>query len=155
VRQVRMLTVLVVVALAGCGQIAVDPKPVPPAPSTTVDYDLAIVSVDFDPALQGNRLPISNSYAVLVAIENRGVLTARNIKVNASLDSVGGDRAVLQGSQSLSELAPGAIKVVRIQPAGTLPAEFATYELTVQAQPLPTETILSNNVRGFTIRVAP
>ena len=153
-RQVRIL-MFFVVALAGCGQIAVDPKPTSPAPSVTVDYDLAIVSVDFDPALQGNRLPISDSYAVLVAIENRGVLTARNIKVNATLDRVGGGKGVLQGSQSLSELAPGGIKVVRIQPVGTLPVEFATYELTVQAQPLPNETILSNNVRGFTIRVAP
>lgn len=154
-RQIRMLTVLVVVALAGCGQIAVDPKPVAPAPSVTADYDLAIVSVDFDPALQGNRLPISTSYAVLVAIENRGVLTARNIKVNATLDRVGGSKAVLQGTHSLSELAPGGIKLVRIQPVGSLPAEYATYELTVQAQPLANETILSNNVRGFTIRVAP
>lgn len=153
-RQIRML-VLLVVALAGCGQIAVDPKPTSPPPSVTADYDLAIVSVDFDPALQGNRLPVRDSYAVLVAIENRGVLTARNIKVNASLKHVADAHTMLEGQQTVSELAPGAIKVVRIQPHGTLPPEFATYELTVQVQPLPSETILSNNVRGFTIRVAP
>lgn len=146
---------LLLLVLAGCGEIAVDPKPVPPESSVTDDYDLAVVSVDFDPALQGNRLPVRDTYAVLVAVENRGKLTAYNAKVNAFLKRSTDDRLMLQGSQSVGELAPGAIKVVRIQPAGTLPATAATYDLTVRAEPLPKETILSNNVRGFTIRVAP
>ena len=147
--------VLLTLGLAACGEIAVEPKPTVAAPEATSDYDLAVISVDFEPALQGNRLPISDTYAVLVAVENRGVLTARNVKVNASVENVATDVIVLKGTQGLNELAPGAIKVVRIETSGSLPPEFATYELTVQAQPLPTETIASNNVRGFVIRVAP
>lgn len=147
--------VLLTLGLAACGEIAVEPKPTVAAPEATSDYDLAVISVDFEPALQGNRLPISDTYAVLVAVENRGVLTARNVKVNASVENVATDVIVLKGTQGLNELAPGAIKVVRIETSGSLPPEFATYELTVQAQPLPTETITSNNVRGFVIRVAP
>lgn len=147
--------VLLALGLIGCGEIAVEPKPTVAAPEATSDYDLAVISVDFEPALQGNRLPISDTYAVLVAVENRGVLTARNVKVNASVENVATDVIVLKGAQGLNELAPGAIKVVRIETSGSLPPEFATYELTVQAQPLPTETITSNNVRGFVIRVAP
>ncbi len=147
--------VLLALGLIGCGEIAVEPQPTVAAPEVTSDYDLAVVSVDFEPALQGNRLPISATYAVLVAVENRGVLTARNVNVNASVTNVDTDVTGLRGSQALNELAPGAIKVVRIETSGALPPEFATYELTVQAQPLPTETIVSNNVREFVIRVAP
>jgi hypothetical protein len=154
-RSAYLLLFLFALGLVGCDSIAVEPLPVAPPPAESADIDLGVVSVDFEPALKGNRLPVSETYAVLVAVENRGVLTARNVKVSANVTSTESGARVLQGSRSLSELAPGAIKVVRIETSGSVPPQIATYELIVQAQPLPGETILSNNTRGFTIRVAP
>ncbi|HEY1013617.1 MAG TPA: hypothetical protein VGE07_12980 [Herpetosiphonaceae bacterium] len=145
---------LLLLVLGGCGRIDVIPSPPPSPPASTADYDLGIVSVDFDPALQGNRLPVNDTYAVLAAVENRGALTAYNVRVKARLLNEDGG-LVLEGAGALESLAPGAIAVVRIQPAGSLPAEFATYTLTVRAEPLPNESTLSNNTRTFTIQVAP
>ncbi|MBP8252870.1 MAG: hypothetical protein KAX40_10930 [Herpetosiphon sp.] len=146
---------LLLFIFVGCGQVAVEPNPAPPPPEVTDDYDLAIVSVDFDPALQGNRLPVSDSYAVLVALENRGLLTAYNATVSATLRRSSDGAVMLEGSRTVRELAPGAIIVVRIEPEGSIPQTQATYDLTVRAKPLPNETILSNNTRSFTIRVIP
>lgn len=145
---------LLLLILGGCGRIDVIPSPPPSPPASTADYDLGIVSVDFDPALQGNRLPVSDTYAVLAAVENRGARTAYNVRVKARLLNEQGG-LVLEGAGALDSLAPGAIAVVRIQPAGSLPAEFATYTLAVRAEPLPNESTLSNNTRTFTIQVAP
>ncbi|MFD3166869.1 hypothetical protein [Herpetosiphon sp. NSE202] len=141
--------------LVGCGQIAVEPKPAPPESITSDDYDVAVVSVDFDPALQGSRLPISDKYAVLVALENRGLLTAYNVKVNARLRRTSDDILMLSGSRSVNELAPGQIVVVRIEPEGAIPANADVYSLIVRAEPLSQETLTSNNTREFTIRVEP
>lgn len=141
--------------LAGCGEIAVEPVALPSPVPASADYDLSIVSVDFDPALQGNRLPISSTYAVLVAVENRGVLTAYDVRVEATLDQTSSQRRVLQDGATIKELQPGAITVVRIGSLSKLPPEPSIYQLTVQARPLPQEQIVSNNMRTFKITVAP
>ena len=146
---------ILMMVLGACGEIAVEPGPVPTAPAATVDYDIAVFSVDFDPALQGNRLPISSQYAVLIAIENRGTITAYNITARATLTDKTSKNQLINGSKTVAELLPGEIKVVRIEAQQQIPAVAATYVLEVHADPLPEETIVSNNTRTFTISVIP
>lgn len=151
----KVIVAVCCLVFVACGRIEVLPNPTPPAPATSADLDVAIISIDFDPALQGNRLPLSQSYAVLAAVENRGALTAYNLTVTATLRQQTTSQVVLNGDQTLSELPPGAITVVRMQTDGTLPPQFATYTLLVAVRPLANETIVSNNQRSFTIEVAP
>lgn len=78
-------------------------------------HDIAIISVDFDPPLnKGDVASISlDKIALLVAVDNRGNKTERDLSVEARLMGEHENDLIEKKSQTIDALAPGEAKVIR------------------------------------------
>jgi hypothetical protein len=154
--------VLVLLALAACADVeVVDKTPVAstPAPVTRPSgagpesHNLAVLAVDFDPPLDYEQLIIRRqSVALLVAVENTGTQTERDITVRAQLSAPADPDFVLTQGASLASLAPGEIQVVRFARLGEVPY-YQAYYLEVVVDPVEGEIELSDNRRAFDIQI--
>ncbi|GIV97658.1 MAG: hypothetical protein KatS3mg057_2315 [Herpetosiphonaceae bacterium] len=148
---------LVLLLLVGCGKVSVIEAPhlVMPTPGMPQLSDLAITSVDFDPALQGNRLLISKDYLILAAVENRGQRVERNVAVTAYLLEEDSRTIVFSRTVEIAELAPGAVTVVKLGPQPIPRGIGSNLRLIVKSTPGQFDGDLTNNQRDFLIQSAP
>ena len=151
----------VYLSTAGCGTISVnDDTPAPPpnynqvsAPlNTDPRHDLAILGVDFDPALDVQRLMNHEPVSLVVGVSNQGNQAESRVQVKADLWSADGSRRLLHIEQLVDSIAAGDVQPVRLTNAGT-PPYFSRYHLTVEIVPVPGETNTQNNTRTLDIVV--
>jgi hypothetical protein len=156
------LLVLVLLALTGCAEVeVVDTTPaaatqdafVSPLVAGTQEHNLAVLTVDFDPPLDYQRLLARDrTLTLLVAIENAGSRTEHDVTVRVQLSSPEDLDLLLTQGASVASIAPGEIKVVSLARLGEIPFHQAYY-LEVGVDPVEGEAILSDNVKGFAIQI--
>jgi len=158
------LTLLAYLATAGCGSISISdnvpPTPVPAPPSSQLSdsltthprHDLAVLGVDFDPALDTERLANHEPVNLLVGISNQGTSRETNVLVTADLWSGDGSTRLLHTERRIGSLAAGNVMALRLQNTQT-PAIMTHYRLTVKITPVDGETDTSNNTRNLDIEV--
>jgi hypothetical protein len=153
--------VLVLLALAGCADVqVVDTTPVIIAPETLTsplpasgERNLAVLALDFDPALNYRQLIVRRqSVALLVVIENTGSSTERNVTVRAQLSSPEDPGFVLTQEAGVSDIAPGEIQIVRFSRLGEIPFH-RIYHLEVTVDPVDGEKNLSDNRKAFDVQI--
>ncbi len=165
------LLLWVIIALVGvslsasaCAGIeVVDSTPAVSTPDTftsplsegTPVHNLAVLAVDFDPPLDYEQLIIRRqSVTLLVAVENTGSSTERDVTVRAQLSTPEDADLVLSQGASLLAIAPGEIQVVRFGRMGYIPYH-QTYHLEVVVDAVAGESDLSDNVKAYDIQIRP
>jgi hypothetical protein len=154
--------VLALFALTGCVEVqVVDTTPsviapetlTSPLPAASGEHNLAVLALDFDPALNYQQLIVRRqSVALLVVIENTGGSTERNVTVRAQLSSPEDPDLLLTQEASVSSIAPGEIQIVRFAPMKEIPFH-ETFHLEVMVDPMDGEKDLSDNRKAFEIQI--
>jgi hypothetical protein len=154
--------VLALVTLAGCADIqVVDLTPAAVTPSTFASplttqskaHDLAVLTLDFDPPLNYQQLIMRpQSAQLLVAVENRGTSTERDVIVRVELTTPEDPDMVLTQAASLASIAPGEIQVASFTRLGDLPYH-QIYHLEVMVDSVNGESNLGDNRKAFDIQI--
>ncbi len=151
-------------ATAGCGSISVNdnpPTPSAPAPpssqvsdslTTHPRHDLAVLGVDFDPALDTARLANHEPVNLLVGISNQGTSRESDVLVTADLWSGDGSTRLLHTERRIDSLAAGNVMALRLSNTQT-PPFMTRYRLAVKIAPVDGETNTSNNTRNLDIEI--
>jgi hypothetical protein len=150
------------VFLVACAEVEVaDTTPAastPPASTGPLsagsgEHNLAVLAVDFDPPLDYQQLFVHRqSVALLVAIENTGIRTERNVTVRVQLSTSEDPDLLLTQGASVESIAPGEIQLVRFARLGEIPYHQA-YRLEVMVDPVDWESDLSDNLKAFDIQI--
>jgi hypothetical protein len=153
---------LVLLALVGCVEVEVrDATPAAGASDASTeaslegdgDHNLAILAVDFEPPLDYQQLIIRRrAIDLLVAVENRGTSTERDVTVRARLSTPEDPELLLAQGAIIASIAPGEIQVVRFGQLGRLPYH-QLYHLEVLVEPVEGETNLGDNGKAFDIEI--
>lgn len=158
-RALAMTIVLsVALLLQGCQPSIEVIPPAAPLPIATVapeEHSVAIVGVEFDPPLDAAQILSSGGVTLLVALENRGLVTESSLRVSARLfdpGDQGRSTELLNESLTVRSLTPGELRVVRFTQVSQLPAR-SHYKLVIEAATAPGERIHEDNVRTFDIIV--
>ncbi len=158
------ITLLAYLATAGCGSINISDNapatPIPAPPSSQLSdsltthprHDLAVLGVDFDPALDTESLANHEPVNLLVGISNQGTSRETNVLVTADLWSGDGSTRLLHTERRIGSLAAGNVMALRLQNTQT-PAIMTHYRLTVKITPVDGESDTSNNTRNLDIEV--
>jgi hypothetical protein len=159
---IAVLLLLSVLSLVGCADVSiVDKEPTlstpdaltNPAPSGDGTHNLAVLAVDFDPPLTYQQLVIRpQSVELLVAVENTGKVTERDVTVRAQLSTPQNPDGLLTQGASLASIAPGEIQIVHFARLSEIPFH-ETYILEVVVEPVPGETDLTDNTRAFELQI--
>jgi len=159
---IAAVLMLVLVALAGCAEVkVVDTSPdastpeafTSPLSAGSKTHNLAVLAVDFDPPLNYKQLILrQQSVALLVAVENTGTSTERDVTVRAQLTSAEDADLLLTQGASLASIAPGEIKVVRFARLGKIPYH-QTYRLEVAVDVVDGENNSTDNQKAFEIQI--
>ena len=154
--------VLVVLMLTGCVEVqVVDTTPAAEVPDEFTsplavgdeERNLAVLAVDFDPPLSYQQLILRRqAVELLVAVENGGRVTERNVTVQAQLSSPEDPAFVLAQEATLVTIASGEIQIVRFAPLKEIPYH-QVYRLEVWVDPLDGEHNLADNQKAFDIQV--
>ena len=127
-----------------------------PTPSPTAvqipardKHDIAVLSVDFDPPLgtPGRR---SKDSALLVAVDNRGTETGKDLVLVVRLAAEDLAEVTARFEEPVGKLAPGEVKVVRLTGLADVPLRSSRW-LTVQVEPIQGETNVANNSKTLRI----
>jgi uncharacterized lipoprotein YmbA len=153
---------LVLLVLTGCAEVqVVDTTPAAiapealtsPLPAASGERNLAVLAVDFDPALSYEQLILRRqAVALLVAVENMGSSTERDVTVRAQLSSPADPDLLLTQEATVAAIAPGEIQIVRFAPLGEIPIH-QTYHLEVMVDAVDGEKDLSDNRKAFDIQI--
>lgn len=153
---------LTLLGLSACAEVSVvDITPDPSTHNLFVSepaaeegrHDLAILAVDFDPPLNYQQLILrQRSVALLVVIENSGMVTERNVIVRAQLSAPAEDDLLLAQDLSVESIAPGEIQIVRFEGLGKIPY-YDAYQLEVAVDPVAGESDSGNNHKAFDIEI--
>jgi hypothetical protein len=146
----------------GCGSISVNDNPPSssnPPPSqlsnsitTRPRHDLAVIGVDFDPALDVERLSRHEPVNLLVGISNQGSASESAVRITADLWSGDGSTRLLHTERTLESLAAGNVTAVRLVNTEA-PPFYTRYRLTVKIEPVNGESNTANNTRSLDITV--
>lgn len=152
---------LALISLTGCVEVkVVDTTPAavtleaftsPPSEEKT--HNLSVLTVDFDPPLNYQQLIIRRqSVTLLVAVENTGRLTERDVTVRAELSTPQDPDLLLTRGASIASIAPGEIQIVRFAPLGDIPYH-QIYHLEVIVDAVQGENNLGDNRKAFDIEI--
>jgi hypothetical protein len=126
-----------------------------PLPATSSERNLAVLAVDFDPPLSYQQLILRRqSIELLVAVENRGSSTERNVTVRGRLSSPEDPELDMSQGVTVGSIAPGEIQVVHFARLGEIPYH-QTYHLEVTIDPLEGEKDFDDNAKAFDIQIHP
>lgn len=149
-------------ALSGCIQIQVIDR-TPPATEPPQDknkqqvaeHDLAVLAVDFDPALEYDKLmeqkKRGEGVTLLVAVENTGANSEQNVAVEINLYKDDDKTAFLTQQGTISSVAPGEIKILHFKD-NDIPFSYE-YHLQVQVLPIAGETRLVDNQKNYDLLI--
>ncbi len=154
--------VLTLSTLTGCAEVkVVDATPIavtpdlftsPPQPEVK-EHNLAVVTVDFDPPLNYQQLILRHrGVSLLVAIENTGTSTERDVTVRAELTTPQDPTLIFTQGASIASIAPGEIQVVRFSRFGEI-LYYRTFHLEVAVDPVAGENELDDNRKAFDIQI--
>ena len=160
---VACLAILVVVVGSCMLQVAASDAPVEAVVSTPTPvsvaapggnwHDLALMSLDFDPPLKpGEVMRVNRPPALLVAVDNRGNQTEGPVVLQLTITGTDDNDVVSTAKQTVPSLAQGEARVVRFDPATSLPMRSA-YTMRVQVQPVPGEVNLADNVKEMRVQI--
>lgn len=154
--------VLILALLAGCAEVeVVDTTPAADSPEPFVSpltadhnrHDLAILGLDFDPPLDHQQLILrKQSVALLVAIENAGTTTERDLVIEAQLTTPEDEDLLLTRQATVTCIAPGEIQLVQFEPLDRIPYHV-TFFLEVSIVPVDGESDTANNRKAFEIQI--
>jgi hypothetical protein len=155
-----LILVLVSATLLGCQSSieVVAPAATPVLPIVTAvpqAHAVAIVGVDFDPALNYSQIMSNGGITLLVAVENRGQATESNVELTARLldtEDEASPRVLLNETMLIRSLPPHEVYVARFDQVTDLPVR-ARYKLIAELLPVRGERDLGDNVRSFDILV--
>ncbi len=145
---------------SGCGAVQVTdqtpvnavPSNVSPAPNTGEQHDLGIIGVDFDPALDVDRILANQPVSLVVGIENLGNRRESSFTVRAVLYNDDRSQALMTYTKRISSLAAGDLTSVRF--TGTeAPPHYNRYILMVDVDTVARESNTSNNHRVLNIEI--
>ena len=152
---------LATVVLSGCIQVEViDRAPtvleaVPSSDARVAEHDIAILAVDFDPPLEYEEIMARRNrgegITLLVAAENTGASTERNVAVQVELLQKEGELPFLHKEGHIDVIAPGEVKIVQFKDTD-IPFSY-TYLLRVAVSPVPGETLLSDNRKSYDLLI--
>lgn len=159
------MLVLASLGLTGCVEVEVrDVTPAADVPGKLQDSplvaeerdrDVGILAVEFDPPLDYKRLILSpQSVSLLVAVENTGARTERDVAVRAELSSLEDPDMLLSDLVLVDSIAPGEIQVVRFPPLQDIPRMWR-YHLEVLVDALEGESNLADNAKSLDIEIHP
>jgi hypothetical protein len=115
------------------------------------EHDLAVLAVDFDPPLNYEEILACKSrgegITLLVAVENTGVNTERNVLVQARLSERSGETVYVEKQGTIETIAPGEIKIVHLRDTD-IPFSFE-YTLSVSVAPAVGETRTDDNFKTY------
>ena len=153
---------LILVTLVGCAEVEVVDKPssasapdafTSPLPEAKGKHNLAVLAVDFDPPLNYQQLIVRRqSVELLVAVENTGTVTEKNVTVRAQLTTPKDSDLLLTRGASVASIAPGEIQVVRFGQLGEIPYH-QVYRLEVAVDPVDGEFDYGDNKKAFEIHI--
>lgn len=159
---IASVLMLALVALTSCVKIEVvnaTPAASTPQPFASASapesqqHNLAILAVDFSPPLNYQQLIVRpQSVELLVAIENTGHSTERNVTARAELSTPEDPELFLTQGASMASIAPGEVQVVRFGHLGEIPYH-QKYRLEVMVDPVDGESELGNNRKAFDIQI--
>jgi hypothetical protein len=155
-----LILIVVSMALLGCQSSieVVTPAVTPVLPAVTAvpqPHDVAIIGVDFDPALNYNQIISNGGVTLLVAVENQSLATETNVELKARLLDTADEaspRELLNDTVMIRSLLPHEVRVVRFNQVTDLPVR-ERYKLVAELSPVPGERGLSDNSRSFDILV--
>lgn len=153
---------LAVVTLSGCVNVEVVDRSASaldgvPALGQDVpqEHDLAVLAVDFDPPLDYQEIVTRKSrgegITLLVAVENTGVSTERDVLVQARLSERSSETMYVEKRGTIEIIAPGEIKIVHLRDTD-IPFSFE-YTLSVFIVPVVGETRLDDNSKTFDLLI--
>jgi hypothetical protein len=110
-----------------------------------------VLAVDFDPPLEYEEIVAlrdrGEGITLLVAIENTGSTTERDVVVEVELYKGDGQTPFLHKQGEIDVIAPGEIKLVRFKDT-EIPFSF-TYRLTVRVLTVDGEARLGDNEKSY------
>lgn len=118
-------------------------------------HAVAILDVDFEPALDYSQIVSNGGVTLLVAVENQGLATETNVALKARLLDTADEtnpRELLNETVLIRSLSPHEVRVVRFSQVTDLPIR-ERYELVTELSPVPGERELGDNARSFDILV--
>jgi hypothetical protein len=159
-----LILTLFAAALLGCQSTievvtpAFTPTVAPLLPAVTAvpqAHDVAIIGVDFDPALNYSQIISNGGVTLLVAVENQGLAPETSIELKARLLDTADEadpRELLNDTVVIRSLLPHEVRVVRFNQVTDLPAR-ERYALVAELAPVQGERELGDNTRSFDILV--
>ena len=153
---------LAVVTLGGCVNVevvdrsatALDSVPIL-EPEVPQEHDLAVLAVDFDPPLDYQEIIARKSrgegITLLVAVENIGVRTERDVLVQARLSERSSETTYVEKQGTIETIAPGEIKIVHLRDTD-IPFSFE-YTLSVFVLPVAGEMRIDNNSKTYDLLI--
>jgi hypothetical protein len=166
-RQWQHVAVLVTLAVtvmwaSGCAHVQIidrTPSTVEPTPlaheQDADDHNLAVLAVDFDPPLEYDEIMASRNrgegITLLVAVENTGSVTERDVALEAELSRGEGTTLILHKQGTIDVIGPGEIKLARFKDT-EIPFSYE-YQLKVQVLPVEGEMRLADNVKSYDLVV--
>ena len=159
---ITSVLMLVLVTLVGCVEVkVVDTTPAAttpntftsPLPAEAKDHNLAVLTADLDPPLNYQQLILRRqAVTLLVAVENTGSSTERDVTVRAELSTPEDPNLQIMQGASIVSIAPGEIQVVRFARLGEIPYH-QTYHLEMMVDPVAGESNLGDNRKAFDIQI--
>ena len=142
---------------SGCGSISVNDNTPSAAnqiapPPAGPRHDLAILGVDFDPALDVQRLLRREPVSLVVGVSNQGNQGESGVTIKADLWNMDRTQRLLHVTQTVDSIAAGNILPVRLTTNNT-PPFLSRYRLAVEIVAVPGETNTGNNTRNLDILV--
>jgi hypothetical protein len=161
-RAAFFVLLVAVVLLSGCVNVEVidrSPSALNSIPvsgqGTAEEHDLAVLAVDFDPPLNYQEILARKSrgegITLLVAVENTGVSTERNVLVRARLSERSGETVYVEKQGTIETIAPGEIRIVHLRDTD-IPFSFE-YTLSVSVSPVVGETRIDDNFKTYDLLI--
>ena len=142
-----LILIVISATLLGCQSSieVVTPAVTPVFPVVTAvpqAHAVAIIGVDFDPALDYSQILSNGGVTLLVAVENQGLATETNVELKARLLDTAdeaGPRELLNDTVLIRSLAPREVRVVRFNQVTDLPVR-ERYKLVAELSPVRRRT---------------
>ncbi len=150
---VLCVLVLATVLLAACGEVRVSEEPLSTQSllsAAAEEGTLNILGVDFDPPLDYIDTVHGQGITLLVALENRGRVPVRDVRVVARLYLDADGARAIERDGLIAEMLPGQVVVYRFPRLRSLPLR-RFYTLDVRLLTADGRRVL--NRRTYTVRV--
>lgn len=156
-----LLSTLLLVFLTGCTQFQVETRQLdvfnaaaPDLSARPPEHDIAVLAIDFDPPLDTIRsLDDLEAISLLIAVENTGLATERDVVIRAELRLDSREPSpILVRTATVEQLAPGEVKVIRLRGLSQIPIRME-YWLKVRAVPIVGETDITDNQRIYRLQL--